>query len=159
MRKLCSIALAAAVGGWSQAPPDTAEFRAAKQAIEAWMGCPLSLYEDRTKFPAAKPKEPQFGETAVTLSMKQLLTFESGQELAESLAHGAAHVRRGHSAKLATLSKAMGILGADRSARVLQAETRAEIEEEAKAMAAELMKTAGCDPGPCPMFDALLKTP
>jgi Zn-dependent peptidase ImmA (M78 family) len=75
--------------------------------------------------------------TAVFVRKGQFTQFRSSFELAEFLSHAAAHVRLKH---------------AERNLET----NRAEMETEAEAMAAEILMTADCAPGPCAAFGRLL---
>jgi Zn-dependent protease with chaperone function len=157
MRKVLLAVITASACVWSQSSSanDTAEFLAAKKAVEMWMGRPLMIDRDTSDF---APREARFAAGSIVVSTTQLRSLHSSQELAEFLAHAAAHARLGHPERLVTLSKAIAILGPDRrAAGVLQANTLAEMEKAVEPVAAELMETAGCAPGSCAMFGLVLR--
>jgi Zn-dependent protease with chaperone function len=161
MRKLCLVAVSLSSFLWAQ-PPESAELQAAKKPVEMWMGRQLVIYEGvPVALPSGAvfvaPREARITAEVIAVSMDQLRSFQSSQELAEFLAHAAAHSRLGHPERLATLAKAVAILAPDRAASILNAKTRAEMEEETKPVAAELMESAGCAPGSCGMFGLLLR--
>ena len=165
--RLCLTFIAClALHGQTPESPDLQSAR--KKPIETWMGRPLLIYEDAASIPIetlrSMPfpfpqdrREARIGADLIAVSLDQIRTFQSGQELAEFLAHATAHARLGHSERMAMLSLASGILAPDRSASTLVARTRAEMEKEAEPVAAEFMATSGCAPGPCQMFGLLLR--
>jgi hypothetical protein len=140
---------------------ESAELKVSKQPVEAWMGRSLVIYDKAVNgilFPLRpEPREAAVTADAVALPVSQLRKFQSGDELAQFLAHAAAHASLGHPERMKTLNKAMGILGGDRAAQRLRAETLATLEVEAGPVAAKLLESAGCGAGPCAMFEALLR--
>ena len=156
MRKFFWVAVIASTSLWGQTSTATydSEFQAAKKSVEAWMGFRLVIYEDGASLALS---EARFTADSIAVSINQLRSFQSSQELAQFLAHAAAHARLGHPERWATLAKAVAILTPDRAAKSLEVNTRAELEAAALPVAGEFMESAGCAPGSCAMFGLLLR--
>jgi hypothetical protein len=160
MRTLFLVVIASlSASSQSRRAPDTPELQAAKQPIESWMGLKLVIFDDglpqKSEEPRrSTPREPVVNADSTSISSNQ---FSAGHELAEFLAHAAAHASLGHPERLVTLRKAVGILGPGRAGPVLQTETLATLEREAAPVVAEFMAKSGCSPATCKMFADLLQ--
>ena len=149
MRNIFLLAVVASSITLGQSPQavESPELQAAQKPVELWMGRQLVLYEDASALPAGAtritPSEARITGDSIAVSMSQIRAFQSSQELAEFLAHAAAHARLGHAERMATIA---------------EARARAEMEKEAEPVAAEFMESAGCAPaGSCGMFGVLLR--
>jgi len=128
--------------GQSRRVVENPELQAAKKPVELWMGRALVIVDEASAQPEGRTRisEARITADSIGVSMSQIRAFQSSQELAEFLAHAAAHARLGH---LTTVAEPRG---------------RAEMEKEAEAVAAELMESSGCAPaGSCGMFGLLLR--
>lgn len=170
MRTLCLVLGTSGLFAQSSVNGDT--LREAAKPIETWMGRALVLYTGSRLDPLPAMRAHQFPqpfdprEALVTpdtiyVSMSQMQTFRSSQELAEFLAHAAAHAKLGHPDRMAEIMTEVAILDTthtpERVATTLEIRTRAEMEETAAPIAMEFMDSAGCAPGSCAMFGLLLR--
>ncbi len=160
---------------WAQVvdPISSVALRDAAKPVEAWMGRALVVYGGSPAAPVAAQRARQFPQpfdareaivtpNAVYVSMAQMQAFRSSQELAEFLAHAAAHAKLDHPARMEEVMREVAILDTthapERVATTLEIRTRAEMEEATVPVAAEFMESAGCAPaGSCGMFGLLLR--
>ncbi len=154
-------------------PVSTEALRAAAGPVEAWMGRSLVIYAGaaldpprvlRTRqFPQPlDPREAMVTPGTIYVALEKLRAFRSGQELAEFLAHAAAHAKLGHAERMAQVTTEVAILSTthapEKVASSLEARMRVEMEQEATRTAAEFMNSSGCSPAACAMFESLLRT-
>jgi len=162
--------LTAALTACAQSPNEA--LQQALGPVQAWVGRALVLIVNPPPDPAPFQRAAQFPQPldpleavvtpgSVYLSIAQILSFRSSQELAEFLAHAAAHARLRHPERMAEVMTEVAILNTTHAppevAETLQIRTRKEMEEEAAPVTAEFMATSGCAPGPCQMFGLLLQ--
>ena len=150
---------------------DEEQIRTAAGAIEVWMGGPLRIYSGTVQavpplMAARFPNQYEASEAYLTnreilVSINQMRAFRSPQELAQFLSHAVAHARLGHAQRMSEVLTEAAILNTTHAPGViaenLLTRTRREMEDATIPVAAELMRSSGCVPGPCAAFAQLLR--
>jgi Tfp pilus assembly protein PilZ len=129
----------------------------AQSPLEQWLGATLVILPDAPP----RPDGEAFIENGVIyVPAAQLRDMGTPADVAKLLSHAAAHKKLNHGA---VYRERMGTL--ERAAQLtfhfplenMEANVRAQLEKEAAPEAAEFLAKSGCAPGPCRMFNDLLR--
>lgn len=125
--------------------------------LSQWLGAPLVILPDA---PPRLDGEAFIDSGTIYVSAAQLRDFRDPAAVARFLSHAAAHNKLNHGAvyqyRMGTLERASQ-LTFHFPLEKMEANVRAQLEQEAAPVAAEFLAKSACAPGPCRMFRDLLR--